>query len=212
MGYYISTNATNSQDIRQALGSKSEKLFNQIQANPVFGIYHDDDKAFFEDLPLDKALQRIIYGKVLSTIKAKHMYGYAFICLCKTLGQATPYYHEIKLWAETAEMNQLLADFGLPNFDIENRLFDDNSLDLLDFGIPVADDFPVINILTKEQMLSLKQDLDKVTISQQQITDWEKSDTDDDEERAFAGQHINGLKQNLAFCLANNLNLCLFCH
>lgn len=212
MGYYIFTNATHIHDIQQAIGSKSEKLFNQIQASPYFEQYHDDDKQFFQDLPLDKALHRLIYGKILTTIKAKHMYGYAFICLCQMLGKPTPYQQEIKLWVETSEINQLLAEFGLPDFDIETRLFNDNGMDLSSFGIPPADDWPVIHILTTEQMQSLQQALATINISHNQIKIWENSDNAKDEGRAFAGQHINGLKQNLSFCLEHGLNLCLFCH
>ena len=37
-------------------------------------------------------------------------------------------------------------------------------------------------------------------------------DDEDDEEKGFAYEHIMGLKENIAFCLNNQLDMIAFCH
>ncbi len=83
--------------------------------------------------------------------RANHVYGYALIGICATLGRELPHTQEIKLGYETDYINKALSeDFKLRDFNIEDALFADNSNP---FPVPEIEDWPLIGVLKVAEVI-----------------------------------------------------------
>ena len=188
-------------EIKAVFGSKDEALLQKVKANDTFKNYADED----DDNETSKALTDIIMGNQYD--EEGYIYGYAFIGICAALGETLPQTQEIKLGYETDLINQVIAeDYGI-EIDIETELFPADYAD--PFPLPLIADFPMIDLLDKKRLEHLASLLAKVHKTESEI---EAMLDGDDGEKGFAYEAIMGLKENIAFCLENELDMVIFCH
>ena len=199
MGYYMFAYGVKTPEIKAVFGSKDEALLEKVKANDVFQNYAEQNQE------TSQALIDIIMGNPYS-LEGYH-YGYAFIGICATLGETLPQTQEIKLGYETDLINQVIAeDYGI-EIDIETELF---PVDYADpFPLPLIADFPMIDLLDKKRLEHLASLLAKVHKTESEI---EAMLDGDDGEKGFTYEAIMGLKENIAFCLENELDMVIFCH
>ncbi len=208
MGYYIFSYGIDTKKIKAVFGSNNEGILEQVQENDVFEGYCDFNPNGEATDPV-KALSDIVKGNRYD-VKSGYAYGYAVIGICATLGSELPYSQEIKMWYETDFIDKYLAkDFGVKNFKMEEVFFVENSNP---FIIPKIDDWPMISVMSRQDLLNLKDKLSKIKISDEDIEALEAGDGEDDEEKSFAYAHIKGIIENIDFCLENNLDMASFCH
>ena len=199
MGYYIFTYGIKTAEIKAVFDSKNEALLQKVKANDVFQNYAEQNQE------TSQALIDIIMGNPYS-LEGYH-YGYAFIGICAALGETLPQTQEIKLGYETDLINQVIAeDYGI-EIDIETELFPTDYAD--PFPLPLIADFPMIDLLDKKRLEHLASLLSKVHKTESEI---EAMLDGDDGEKGFAYEAIMGLKENIAFCLENELDMVIFCH
>ena len=199
MGYYIFTYGIKTAEIKAVFDSKNEALLQKVKANDVFQNYAEQNQE------TSQALIDIIMGNPYS-LEGYH-YGYAFIGICAALGETLPQTQEIKLGYETDLINQVIAeDYGI-EIDIETELFPTDYAD--PFPLPLIADFPMIDLLDKKRLEHIASLFAKVHKTESEI---ETMIEGDDDEKGFAYEAIMGLKENIAFCLENELDMVIFCH
>jgi hypothetical protein len=158
---------------------------------------------------VNNALDDIIWGNPYHQPSGDY-YGYAVICLCEFLGTKLPYIQEIKLGYDTGFIDKYMKEsFHLENFNLERLLFETipNPLE-----IPEIDDWPMIGILPLENIKQIRNQCQQINISDKTLLQLEKSNEPGDEEKLFAYQHIQGIIQNLEFCIAQEMDMVSFCH
>ena len=204
MGYYMFAYGVKTPEIKAVFGSKDEALLQKVKANETFKNYADED----DDNETSKALTDIIMGNQYD--EEGYIYGYAFIGICATLGVELPYNQEIKFWYETELISRILLEDWNIKTEIDTELF------LADhfhpFSIPEIDDFPMISLLDKEHLQALSDLLSKVYKTPEEIDDLIDGETEEEEDKGYSYEHIMGLKENIAFCLENELDMVVFCH
>ena len=201
MGYYMFAYGVKTPEIKAVFGSKDEALLQKVKANDTFKNYADED----DDNETSKALTDIIMGNQYD--EEGYIYGYAFIGICAALGETLPQTQEIKLGYETDLINQVIAeDYGI-EIDIETELFPTDYAD--PFPLPLIADFPMIDLLDKKRLEHIASLFAKVHKTEDEI---EAMLDGDDGEKGFAYEAIMGLKENIAFCLENELDMVIFCH
>ena len=201
MGYYIFTYGVKTPEIKAVFGSKDEALLQKVKANDTFKNYADED----DDNETNKALTDIIMGNQYD--EEGYIYGYAFIGICAALGETLPQTQEIKLGYITEVINETVAEDYDIEIDIETELFPADYAD--PFPLPLIADFPMIDLLDKKRLEHLASLLAKVHKTESEI---EAMLDGDDGEKGFAYEAIMGLKENIAFCLENELDMVIFCH
>jgi hypothetical protein len=191
-------------EIKAVFGSKDEALLQKIKANDTFKNYADED----DDNETSKALTDIIMGNQYD--EEGYIYGYAFIGICAALGVELPYNQEIKFWYETELISRVLLEDWNIKTEIDTELFPADHFH--PFSIPEIDDFPMISLLDKERLQALSDLLSKVHKTPEEIEDLIDSETEEEEDKGYSYEHIMGLKENIAFCLENELDMVVFCH
>ena len=204
MGYYMFAYGVKTPEIKAVFGSKDEALLQKVKANDTFRNYADGD----DDNETIKALTDIIMGNQYN--QEGYIYGYAFIGICATLGIELPYNQEIKFWYETELISRILLEDWNTKTEIDTELFPADHFH--PFSIPEIDDFPMISLLDKEHLQALSDLLSKVHKTREEIEDLIDGETDDEEDKGYSYEHIMGLKENIAFCLENGLDMVAFCH
>ena len=197
MGYYIFTYGVKTPEIKAVFGSKDEALLQKVKANDVFQNYAEQNQE------TSQALIDIIKGNPY-TLEGYH-YGYAFIGICATLGETLPKTQEIKLGYITEVINETVAEDYDIEIDIE--LFPADYAD--PFPLPLIADFPMIDLLDKKRLEHIASLFAKVHKTEDEI---EAMLDGDDDEKGFAYEAIMGLKENIDFCLKNDLDMVVFCH
>lgn len=201
MGYYIFSFGIDSNKAAGVFGSKDEALFNDIIETEMFETYSSQD--FPCSVSTRHALEHIVFGKEMIASSA-HSYWYAFIAICAYIGEPLEGTHEIKLGYETDLINQYLAeDFG-KNIVIEDVLLTGPD----SFGLPQPDDWPLSGLLNREALLSLNAQLAGINITDEILEEL----LEEDEEKEMAYDSIRQIKENVSFCLSNNLDMISFCH
>ncbi|MBL7816500.1 MAG: hypothetical protein JNL70_15885 [Saprospiraceae bacterium] len=199
MGYFLFSYGIKTKKIRAIFGSKDQAILEKIKNSDIFDTYSD----------CYKALKDIIAGEKLDK-EFNFAYGYAVICLCDVLGQKLPYPEEIKLGHETDLINKYLKEsFKIDDLDIIDPLLADNTNP---FDIPKIEDFPIIGLLSREDLVILKEIFEDINITDNEIEELESSENGDDEEKSLALTHIRGIIQNIDYCIKNKLDLITFCH
>lgn len=194
MGHFIFSFGVKIEKIKSIIGSKNQNLFEEIK-----------EKYSIEDT-LDLALKQIINGENIDE-EAGSSYRYALIYLCRFVGAKLPYNREIKFGYETDLINEFLHnDFNLRHFELEIELLARNTNI---FNLPPVLDWPLMGLLTKNQLAKLKNQFIDILISDEKI---EELQSGDDYEQGEAYEHIKGIIQNIDFCLKNELDLISFCH
>ena len=201
MGYYIFTYGVKTPEIKAVFGSKDEALLEKVKANDVFQNYAEQNQE------TSQALIDIIKGNPY-TLEGYH-YGYAFIGICATLGETLPKTQEIKLGYITEVINETVAEDYDIEIDIETELFPADYAD--PFPLPLIADFPMIDLLDKKRLEHLASLFAKVHKTEKEIETMIDGD-EGDEEKGFAYEAIMGLKENIDFCLKNDLDMVVFCH
>ena len=191
-------------EIKAVFGSKDEALLQKVKANDTFKNYADED----DDNETSKALTDIIMGNQYD--EEGYIYGYAFIGICATLGIELPYNQEIKFWYETELISRILLEDWNIKTEIDTELFPADHFH--PFSIPEIDDFPMISLLDKERLQALSDLLSKVHKTPEEIEDLIDNETEEEEDKGYSYEHIMGLKENIAFCLENELDMVIFCH
>jgi hypothetical protein len=191
-------------EIKAVFGSKDEALLQKVKANDTFKNYADED----DDNETSKALTDIIMGNQYD--EEGYIYGYAFIGICATLGIELPYNQEIKFWYETELISRILLEDWNIKTEIDTELFPADHFH--PFSIPEIDDFPMISLLDKERLQALSDLLSKVHKTPEEIEDLIDNETEEEEDKGYSYEHIMGLKENIAFCLENGLDMVAFCH
>ena len=204
MGYYMFAYGVKTPEIKAVFGSKDEALLQKVKANDTFKNYADGD----DDNETIKALTDIIMGNQYD--QEGYIYGYAFIGICATLGTELPYNQEIKFWYETELISRILLEDWNIKTEIDTELFPADHFH--PFSIPEIDDFPMISLLDKEHLQTLSDLLSKVHKTPEEIEDLIDGETEEEEDKGYSYEHIMGLKENIAFCLENGLDMVAFCH
>ena len=204
MGYYMFAYGVKTPEIKAVFGSKDEVLLQKVKANDTFKNYADED----DDNETSKALTDIIMGNQYD--EEGYIYGYAFIGICATLGIELPYNQEIKFWYETELISRILLEDWNIKTEIDTELFPADHFH--PFSIPEIDDFPMISLLDKEHLQALSDLLSKVHKTPEEIDDLIDDETEEEEDKGYSYEHIMGLKENIAFCLENGLDMVAFCH
>ena len=204
MGYYMFAYGMKTPEIKAVFGSKDEALLQKIKANDTFKNYADED----DDNETSKALTDIIMGNQYD--EEGYIYGYAFIGICAALGVELPYNQEIKFWYETELISRVLLEDWNIKTEIDTELFPADHFH--PFSIPEIDDFPMISLLDKERLQALSDLLSKVHKTPEEIEDLIDGETEEEEDKGYSYEHIMGLKENIAFCLENGLDMVAFCH
>ena len=200
MGYYMFAYGVNTSELQATFASKDETLLAEVQKNEIFQNYAEED----ENNETTKALTDIIMGNPFDK-KRGYTYGYAFIGICATLGKELPFTQEMKFWYETDLINQTLSE----DYDIEverdTELFPEDHFH--PFPLPEIEDFPMISLIDQDRLKHLDSLLENVHKTKEEIEAMIEED-----EKGFAYEHIMGLKENIAFCLNNQLDMIAFCH
>lgn len=204
MGYYMFAYGVKTPEIKAVFGSKDEALLQKIKANDTFKNYADED----DDNETSKALTDIIMGNQYD--EEGYIYGYAFIGICAALGVELPYNQEIKFWYETELISRVLLEDWNIKTEIDTELFPADHFH--PFSIPEIDDFPMISLLDKERLQALSDLLSKVHKTPEEIEDLIDGETEEEEDKGYSYEHIMGLKENIAYCLENELDMVIFCH
>ena len=204
MGYYMFAYGVKTPEIKAVFGSKDEAFLQKVKANDTFKNYADGD----DDNETIKALTDIIMGNQYD--EEGYIYGYAFIGICATLGVELPYNQEIKFWYETELISRILLEDWNIKTEIDTELFPADHFH--PFSIPEIDDFPMISLLDKEHLQALSDLLSKVHKTPEEIDDLIDGETEEEEDKGYSYEHIMGLKENIAFCLENGLDMVAFCH
>ena len=204
MGYYMFAYGVKTPEIKAVFGSKDEAFLQKVKANDTFKNYADGD----DDNETIKALTDIIMGNQYD--EEGYIYGYAFIGICATLGVELPYNQEIKFWYETELISRILLEDWNIKTEIDTELFPADHFH--PFSIPEIDDFPMISLLDKEHLQTLSDLLSKVHKTPEEIEDLIDGETEEEEDKGYSYEHIMGLKENIAFCLENGLDMVAFCH
>ena len=204
MGYYMFAYGIKTPEIKAVFGSKDEALLQKVKANDTFKNYADGD----DDNETIKALTDIIMGNQYD--QEGYIYGYAFIGICATLGVELPYNQEIKFWYETELISRILLEDWNIKTEIDTELFPADHFH--PFSIPEIVDFPMISLLDKEHLQALSDLLSKVHKTPEEIEDLIDGETEEEEDKGYSYEHIIGLKENIAFCLENGLDMVAFCH
>ena len=204
MGYYMLAYGVKTPEIKAVFSSKDEVLLQKVKANDTFKNYADED----DDNETSKALTDIIMGNQYD--EEGYIYGYAFIGICATLGVELPYNQEIKFWYETELISRVLLEDWNIKTEIDTELFPADHFH--PFSIPEIDDFPMISLLDKERLQALSDLLSKVHKTPEEIDDLIDGETEEEEDKGYSYEHIMGLKENIAFCLENGLDMVAFCH
>ena len=203
MGYYMFAYGVKTPEIKAVFGSKDEALLQKVKANETFKNYADED----DGNKTSKALTDIIMGNQYD--EEGYIYGYAFTGICATLGIELPYNQEIKFWYETELISRILLEDWNIKTEIDTELFPADHFH--PFSIPEIDDFPMISLLDKERLQALSDLLSKVHKTPEEIDDLIDGETEE-EDKGYSYEHIMGLKENIAFCLENGLDMVAFCH
>ena len=204
MGYYMFAYGVKTPEIKAVFGSKDEALLQKVKANDTFKNYTDED----DDNETSKALTDIIMGNQYD--EEGYIYGYAFIGICAALGVELPYNQEIKFWYETELISRVLLEDWNIKTERDTELFPADHFH--PFSIPEIDDFPMISLLDKERLQALSDLLSKVHKTPEEIEDLIDGETEEEEDKGYSYEHIMGLKENIAFCLENELDMVVFCH
>ena len=213
MGYYAFATGLKIEELQSAIGSEDDELLMRVRDCEHFKNVYSDVATEDGKFTLDNAVKELIAGDI-SRPDAGYVYGYALICLCHALGEALPLDNEIKVYVETAFIDKLLQqDFGLPGFGLIESLFPDEG-DWHQFIplLPEIEDWPSGAFLTLAQVKKLYARLESVQLSEEQLEEWENSDDEDDEEKAYAGEHVMALQANLRFCIDRGLDMAWFGH
>lgn len=200
MGYYMFAYGVNTSELQATFASKDETLLAEVQKNEIFQNYAEED----EDNETTKALTDIIMGNPFDK-KRGYTYGYAFIGICATLGKELPFTQEMKFWYETDLINQTLSEDYDIEVEIDTELFPEDHFH--PFPLPEIEDFPMISLIDQDRLKHLDSLLENVHKTKEEIEAMIEED-----EKGFAYEHIMGLKENIAFCLNNQLDMIAFCH
>ena len=200
MGYYMFAYGVNTSELQATFASKDETLLAEVQKNEIFQNYAEED----ENNETTKALTDIIMGNPFDK-KRGYTYGYAFIGICATLGKELPFTQEMKFWYETDLINQTLSEDYDIEVEIDTELFPEDHFH--PFPLPEIEDFPMISLIDQDRLKHLDSLLENVHKTKEEI-----EAMIEDDEKGFAYEHIMGLKENIAFCLNNQLDMIAFCH
>ena len=200
MGYYMFAYGVNTSELQATFASKDETLLAEVQKNEIFQNYAEED----ENNETTKALTDIIMGNPFDK-KRGYTYGYAFIGICATLGKELPFTQEMKFWYETDLINQTLSEDYDIEVEIDTELFPEDHFH--PFPLPEIEDFPMISLIDQDRLKHLDSRIENVHKTKEEIEAMIEED-----EKGFAYEHIMGLKENIAFCLNNQLDMIAFCH
>ncbi len=205
MGYYMFAYGVSTPELQATFASKNETLLAEVQKNEIFQNYAEED----DDNETTKALTDIIMGRPFDEKKG-YAYGYAFIGICATLGKELPFTQEMKFWYETDLINRTLSEDYDIEIAIDTELFPEDHFH--PFPLPKIEDFPMISLIDQDRLKHLASLLEKVHKTKEEVEAMIDGEEEDDEEKGFAYEHIMGLKENIAFCLSNQLDMIAFCH
>ena len=207
MGYYIFSYGIETDKIKEVFGSNNKNILESIKKTDIFQNYKDFLPQGFKTPP-EKALEDIILNRPYDE-KSNFAYGYAIICISATLGKNLPYTNEIKFGYETDLIDKYLSeDFGIADFIIDDTLLFE---ELIPFDIPLIDDWPIIQVCTNKKLKKLQNILNDVKITDEMLNLLEE-DPDYDDDKFCGYMHIKGLKENIEYCIENNLDMINFCH
>ncbi len=201
MGYYIFSFGIKKSEVLNIFGSKDEQIIKRVEQNEYFKDYYEDEEFTIKD-----ALVDIINGEKIKE-EYCYNYGYTIISICNEFGKTLPYEEEIKFGHQTQEIDICLSeDFGVENFCTDEIVFGNEDMIFYDIE---PDDFPMIGLVTLEELKQIKSKLSNVVISDEDI---EKLMDSGDDEKGYAYRNIKGIIENIDFCIENGLDLFSACH
>lgn len=201
MGYYINSYAINKALVERTLGSKDEQLLNNVLESKSLKYYERRDAEHYHIVKA--ALEQMIFGEPYDKGN-KPIYWYAFKELCDHLGKSLTTSCEIKLGIDTDIVDGLLAsEYGI-KISIENLLLNSK----VDFGLPKHNDFPSTGLWDKADLHEIHSLIKDIHISDDQLEIMEGENF----EKYEGSRIIKQLKDDVVYCLENELVLISFCH
>jgi hypothetical protein len=201
MGYHIFSFGVQLDKVGRIISSGDKAVFEAIMGTDMFDLYASQDIP--GSIATKHALEHLIFNKPYHAASA-HSYWYAFIAICAHVGTSFNGTHEIKFGYETDFINNYLkTDFGV-DLVIEETLLNEERL----FGLPRAQDWPMHGVLHKAELLLLKEKFQHIDITDDQLEEL----LEEDEEKEMAYDSIRQIKENILFCLDNDMQLISFCH
>lgn len=208
MSYLVFSYAIDANEVRAALGSGNQALYDAVLENEQLQGYMDGED--LDGLPVADALQQLIFGGHYDA-KYAHQYWYAFISLCDYLKKNDDErLLELDMAYGTDRIDATLAS----RFDIQL-----NSNDLLlnksdFFGLPATTDFPVYGLLLHPALQSLQEKLEPVDITMDVVDALEVGAARDKSMQVKADGHYFTLqlKEAIEECVENSWDLVTFCH
>lgn len=203
MEYKIFSYAVDVNKIKQAFNSKNDALYNEILKAHNFEQYAYG--ILDEDIEIEEALKDMIYGLPYKT-ECPHVYTYAFMVLCKHLGETLPYPIEEKdKYGTDLMMETILSDFHV-NFEVREDLLND----LNDLNLPFALTWPMYGVMDWENVSKQYQLIKDIKIEQSDIDQLNSTGNEEDEEKANAYKDIKEIVSNFGFATENHLGVVTF--
>jgi hypothetical protein len=203
MGYHLFSYGINTSQIEFILGCKDKHVLQYIKGSPSFKNYSEEWSH-----EMETALNHLIFKEKYDENKSAY-YGYSLVSICAFLGHQLPYQQEVRLGSETDLITKYLnEDFGVTDVFIEVSLLSGQD----PFDLPPMQDWPVIGLHVQQDVQDLYDKLKQISINTADIEQLKASEDADQEDKGFAYQHIQGILQNLEYCIKNDLALIVFCH
>ena len=199
MGYYIFSYGIKTEEIQKVFGSNDKALLDRVQSHKTFQYYAEEIGARGLSIGLTDISTYVPGDNLDSSLD-----GYAFLCICASLGAQLPYRQYIKLGADTDAITEVLAeDFGIKDVDIQKLLVENGH------SFPTSQRLePSTSLITLEELKIIKNRLSSVHITDEKMQEFSnRKDMDED-----TIGHLRGLIQNINYCIDNGLDMISFCH
>ena len=133
---------------------------------------------------------------------------YALQLIINETWVSLPYENDIKVWIETDYIEQFLKK----DFEIKEEIIDVLFWNPADFFIKEQDDMPIFGIVELELLKKYQNIFSKLdSITEQKLNQLEEEmDDEESEEKFYAYEHLKWIKENIDFCVKNELDLIVF--
>ncbi|OQP60716.1 hypothetical protein A3860_32475 [Niastella vici] len=188
MGCYIFSYGIKTEEIQKVFGSNDNALLDRVQSHKTFKSYAEGIGARGLSIGL-KDISTYLPGDNLDS----SLDGYAFLCICASVGTQLPYRQEIKLGAGTDKISEVLT------VDIQKLLVENGHF----FPLSKVTE-PGISLITLEELKIIKNRLSSVHITDEKMKELaDMGDLDED---------LRGLIENINYCVDHGLDMISFCH
>ena len=188
-------------ELRKIHWSKNEELKNKILKSKDFKSLEEE---WFE---VKDWLEKIFSWEEISSWSSYNEV-YALQLIINETWVSLPYENDIKVWIETDYIEQFLKK----DFEIKEEIIDVLFWNPADFFIKEQDDMPIFGIVELELLKTYQNIFSKLdSITEQKLNQLEEEmDDEESEEKFYAYEHLKWIKENIDFCVKNELDLIVF--